>query len=95
MDIQTTPMNVNVRTMQFGEPYTVGPRTLIAEQDGVNLSVSLGENVIMNLCLTPDKAFEMAKLLSESAHRAHANRIRNSGQKVTLSSILSLGKKRL
>jgi len=93
VDVQHSPMNVEVKTMQFGEPYAVGHQTLIAEQDGVNLSVSLDGVAVMNLALTPEKAFEIAKLLSQSAHKAHANRIRNSGEKVTLASILALGKK--
>jgi hypothetical protein len=95
VNVHNSPMNVEVKTMQFGQPYSIGQDTLIAEQDGVNLSVSLDGMTVMNLALTPEKAFEIARLLSESAHRAHANAIRNSGERVTLASILALGRKRL
>jgi hypothetical protein len=92
---QNTTMDVRIQTMQFGQPYQLGQTTLIAEEDGVHFSLLSGGQIFANIKLSPEEAFDIAKRLSESAHKAHVARLRGSDEKVTLSSILALGKKRL
>ncbi|QGJ92762.1 hypothetical protein SEA_PUREGLOBE5_2 [Arthrobacter phage Pureglobe5] len=73
MKVHNTAMDLRVKTMQFGQPYEVGAETMIAERDGVNLSILTGGTVVINVRLTPEQALEVSRLLAERAKEAHAN----------------------